>query len=235
MRIVVVNPNTTASMTRKIGEAARLVASPGTTIMAVNPLSGPASIEGFYDGALAVPGLLSLMADHREGSAAPGDAFVIGCFDDTGLDAARCLTDKPVIGIGEAAFHMASMLGRRFSVVTTLSRSVAGIEANLTSYGLMARCGRVRATDIPVLDLEDPRSGARGKIDAEIDAALKQDHADVIVLGCAGMADLAADLSRQFGVPVIDGVAAAVKLGEAMAGLGLKTSKRGAYAVPREK
>jgi allantoin racemase len=235
MRITVINPNTTASMTRKIGEAAQAVASPGTRILARNPEHGPASIEGFYDGALAVPGLLAAIAAQDGGVVAPADAFVIACFDDTGLDAARCITSRPVIGIGEAAFHVAAMIGRRFSVVTTLSRSVAGIEANLASYGLSARCARVRASDVPVLDLEDPASGARARIEAEIAAALDQDRADVIVLGCAGMADLAADLSATFGVPVVDGVACAIKLAEALVGLRLETSKRGAYAAPRAK
>ena len=107
MRIVLVNPNTTASMTEKAGRAAWAVVSAGTEVVAVNPAKGPASIEGFYDGALAVPGLLDVV--RREAGA---DAFVIACFDDTGLDAARCLTDAPVIGIGEAAFHAAAMIAR---------------------------------------------------------------------------------------------------------------------------
>ncbi len=230
VKVVLVNPNTTASMTAKAGAAARGVAAPGTEIVAVNPETGPASIEGFYDGALAVPGLLDVIARHTD-----ADAFVIACFDDTGLDAARCLTDAPVIGIGEAAFHVAALLSRRFSVVTTLARSVSGIEANLVGYGLAARCGRVRASEVPVLDLENPASGARARISAEIAAAIGQDDAEAIVLGCAGMADLAADLAREHGLPVVEGVAAAVKLAESVVGLGLRTSKRRSYAPPRAK
>lgn len=235
MRIVVVNPNTTASMTTKIGAAARAVASPGTTIVAINPAHGPASIEGPYDGALAVPGLLEVLAAHGPTSSAPADAFVIACFDDTGLDAARCIGEVPVIGVGEAAFHAASLVAHRFSVVTTLSRSVPGIADNLLRYGLAARCARVRASEVPVLDLEDPRSDARAKVSAEVAAALASDGADAIVLGCAGMADFAADLAREHAVPVIDGVAAAVAISEAMVRLGHRTSKRGPYAPPRAK
>ncbi len=230
MRIVVVNPNTTASMTDKIGAAARVAASPGTAIVATQPDRGPASIEGYHDGALAVPGLLARIAEQAD-----ADAFVIACFDDTGLDAARCITEAPVIGIGEAAFHVASLVAHRFSVVTTLSRSVPGIEDNLRRYGLMSRCARVRATDVPVLNLEDPASGARARVSAEIANALAADGADAIVLGCGGMADLAAALSAEHGVTVIEGVAAAVRLAEALVGLGLGTSKRGPYAAPRVK
>lgn len=234
MKIAVVNPNTTASMTARIAATARAVAAPGTLIEAFHPERGPASIEGYVDEAMAVPFMLEAMAQAQARDPAIG-AFVIACFDDTGLDAARALLDAPVVGIGEAACHLASLLAVRFSVVTTLSRSVAAIEHNLLKSGLAARCARVRAAEVPVLDLEDPASEARARISAEIAAALADDRAEAIVLGCAGMTDLAAALSREHGVPVIDGVAAAVKLAEGLAALGLRTSKRCSFAAPRAK
>ena len=230
--IRVINPNTTASMTAKIGAAAHAVAAPGTVIEAVNPDMGPASIEGFYDEALSLPGLLTEIAKGEQSGTA---GHVIACFDDTGLDAARSLAQAPVVGIGEAAFHLASLVAGRFAVVTTLARSIAAIEANLVRYGLATRCARVRAAEVAVLALEEQDSPAREKISAEIARAVSEDRAEAVVLGCAGMADLAADLSREHGVPVIDGVAAAVKLVEALAALGLRTSKAGAYASPLPK
>ena len=230
MRLVLINPNTTASMTIKAGAAARAVAAASTEIVAVNPADGPVSIEGYLDEAYAVPGLLDEIARcERE---APADGYIVACFDDTGLDAARCLARAPVIGIGEAAFHLASLVAGRFSVITTLGRSVPAIEHNLVKYGLAARCARVRAAEVPVLSLEEPGSPARARIGAEIATALRDDRAEAIVLGCAGMADLAASLSAEHGVPVIDGVAAAVKLAEALAALGLRTSRAGGYATP---
>ena len=232
MRILVVNPNTSVAMTEKNGAAARAVAAPGTEIIAVNPAGGPVSIEGYYDEAFAVPGLLAEIA---KGEALGVSAHVIACFDDTGLEAARCLASAPVIGIGEAAFHLASLVAHRFSVVTTLSRSIAPIEANLVKYGLISRCARVRACEVPVLSLDDPSSDASAKIDAEIERARYEDGAEAIVLGCAGMADLAARLTERHGLPVIDGIASAVKLAEACSVLGLKTSKVGAYATPLPK
>ena len=227
MRILVINPNTTASMTDLIGKAARSVAAPGTQILAVNPKDGPPSIEGYFDEAFAVPGVLTEMAVNE-----PADAYVIACFDDTGLDAARCATRAPVIGIGEAAFHMASLVSGKFSVVTTLSRSVPAIEHNLLKYGLAPRCAKVRASDVPVLDLKKPGSDARHRISTEIARALDEDEAEAIVLGCAGMADLAGQLSEEHGIPVLDGVACAVKLAEALHVLGLHTSKVASYAPP---
>ena len=161
------------------------------------------------------------------------DAHIIACFDDTGLEAARCLASAPVVGIGEAAFHMASFLAHRFSVVTTLSRSIPAIENNLLRYGLERRCARVRAAEIPVLDLDRPGSDSEARIGAEIGRALAEDRSEAIVLGCAGMADLAGRLSARHGVPVVDGVAAAVKLAEGLVALGLRTAKTGGYAYPR--
>src|ERR1700733_5680697 len=232
MRILVVNPNTSVAMTEKIGAAARAVAAPGTEIIAVNPADGPVSIEGYYDEVFSVPGLLAEIA---KGEALGVSAHVIACFDDTGLEAARSLASAPVIGIGEAAFHLASLVAHRFAVVTTLSRSIPAIETNLVKYGLASRCAKVRACEVPVLALDDPASNASAQISAEIERARHEDRAEAIVLGCAGMADLAARLTEQHGLPVIDGVASAVKLAEACSVLGLKTSKTGAYATPLSK
>jgi allantoin racemase len=232
MHLNIVNPNTTAAMTAMIAAAAKKAARPDTVIRAVSSAFGPASIEGAYDDAFAVPGLLERI---REGEAAGVDAHVIACFDDTGLDAARALASAPVVGIGEAGFHAATLLSHRFAVVTTLSRSVPVLENNLLRYGLDRRCARVRATDVAVLELDNPASNARARIGAEIARALEEDHAEAIVLGCAGMADLAASLSVEFGVPVIDGVAAAVVMAEGLAAIGLRTSKRGGFASPLPK
>jgi allantoin racemase len=226
MKILVVNPNTTASMTKKIGIAARAIARPDTEIVATNSQDGPASIQGFLDVATCIPGLLAEVARHPD-----VDAIVIACFDDTGLDAVRSMVSVPVLGIGEAAYHAASMVATKFSVITTLSRSVPGLESNLMRYGLAQKCARVRATDIPVLKLEEGDPATLCKIKSEIREAIAKDNAEAIVMGCAGMADLMAQLSEEFGLPVIDGVAAAVTFAEALVNNGLSTSKIGAYSA----
>jgi allantoin racemase len=232
MRITVINPNTTVSMTRKIGAAARAVAAAGTQITAVNPSAGPSSIEGYYDEAFCVPGLLD---EVRRAELAGSSGYVVACFDDTGLDAARTIASGPVVGICEAAMHMASLIAGSFSVVTTLGRSVPVVEQLARRYGFVGHLRRVRAAEVPVLELEDPRSDARERLRREIAVALAEDRPEAIVLGCAGMADLARDLAHEFRLPVIDGVAAAVKLVEGLVGLGLTTSRVGGYAAPRAK
>jgi allantoin racemase len=192
---------------------------------------GPVSIEGYYDEALAVPGLLQ---EIRQGEAEGMQAAIVACFDDTGLDAARAMASIPVIGICEAALSLAGFIAQRFTVVTTTERSRVPVENLVERYGMRLRA-RVRAAGIPVLSLDDPASTAVATLRGEIARALAEDGAEAIVLGCAGMADLAARLQREFGVPVIDGVGAAVKQAEALVALGLTTSKRGAYASPAEK
>ena len=232
MLIHVVNPNTTTSMTDKIAAAARAVASTGVEILATQPETGPVSIEGYYDEAFAIPGMLMRILEAEKAGA---QAHVIACFDDTGLDAARSAVSSPVIGIGEAAYHVASLIAGKFSVVTTVAQAIPVMEHNLVRYGLASRCARVRAGGFEVLALEDEGSDARAKISAEIEAAKAEERAEAIVLGCAGMADLAADLSTEHGLPVIDGVAAAVALAEGLIKLGVKTSKRGGYTPPLRK
>jgi allantoin racemase len=227
-KILIVNPNTTASMTDTIAAAARAAAAPGTEISAVTSSMGPASIEGFYDEAFAVPGLIQALLN-----APDADAGIIACFDDTGLDAARSVAPFPMVGICEAALVTAAQVAKRIAVVTTLPRSIVPLEELVRRYGFAERAS-VSACNVPVLDLEKPGSGAEQKLEAEIARALEE-GAEAIVLGCAGMADLAAALSKNFGVPVIDGVAAAVKQAEALVGLKLKTSRRGSYAFPSAK
>lgn len=216
-------------MTAKIEMAARSVAGPDTEIITTNPSSGPASIQGYYDEAMSLAGMLELVRSHPE-----ADAVIIACFDDTGLDAARCITDRPVIGIGEAGYHMASMLSNKFAVVTTLARSVPALEHNLIRYGLMSRCVRVRSSEVPVLDLENANSEVQSLISDEIHRSIVEDRAEAIVLGCAGMTDMAQTLSEKHGLPVLDGVVCAVGLCESMVRLNLRTSSLGGYAAPEK-
>ena len=138
-----------------------------------------------------------------------------------------------MVGICEAALVTAGQIAKRIGIVTTLPRSIVPLEELVRRYGFAERAA-VTACNVAVLDLEKPGSGAREKLEAEIVRAL-DNGADAIVLGCAGMADLAQALSKKFEVPVVDGVAAAVKQAEALVGLKLKTSRRGAYASPGAK
>jgi allantoin racemase len=230
--IRVINPNTARAMTESIGHCARAAAAPSTVVTAVNPAMGPESIESHYDEALAVPGLLSEIA---AGEASGSDGYVIACFGDPGLDAARELASGPVVGMAEAAMHAATLVGRGFSVVTSLARTTGRTWDLAARYGFAGACRGVHACDIPVLELDDPSSEARKVVADLCAAAVDRDGCDSIVLGCAGMASFSADISHRIGVPVIEGVAVATKLVESLVSLGLRTSTRGEFAPPGPK
>lgn len=232
MHIRVINPNTTASMTETMAASAARVAAAGTRISATQPESGPVSIEGHFDEAIAAVGVLE---EVRRGKRDGVDAYIIACFGDPGLLAARELTAAPVIGIAEAAFHLATLISTRFSVVTTLGRSVIIAEHLLQSYGFAHHCRKVRAAEIPVLDLEENSGAAFERIVEECLRAKAEDNIGAIVLGCGGMADLTERISDAVGLPVIEGVSAAVKLAESLVSLRLGTSKHGDLAFPRAK
>jgi allantoin racemase len=228
-KLLVLNPNTTATMTAAIAAVARGVAASGTEIVARNPASGPASIEGLYDQALCTLPLLAEVArGEREGCA----ATIVACFDDPGVAAARCIASGPVIGIAEAAMHAAVVVADRFAIVTTVSRAVPVLEDLVVRYGATRGCVAVRAAGVPVLTLERGSAAVYRRVrDCAMDT-LRVDRADAVILGCAGMSGLRERLSADLGVPVIDGVAAAVKLAEGLMALGLRTSKNGSYATP---
>ena len=233
MRILFINPNTSEEFTERIQEIAQRYAFPGTEVAARNPASGPRSIESIYDELLSAAGTLELLITELDHF----DAFVIACYSDhPTIYAAREITDKPVLGIAEASMHMACMVGYKFSIVTTNDEWQPLLWEAVRHYGLTERCASVRTTGMAVLDLEsggenDPfnliLTGAQQAVD--------EDGAEVICLGCAGMAGLDKRLEEALGVPVIDGVVAALKLLERMVSYGLHTSKRLAYATPAKK
>lgn len=230
--IQVINPNTSRAMTETIGEAARAVASPATEILAVCPEEGVPSIEGHFDEAVAAIGVLEQVKRGREQGVC---GHVIACFGDPGLLAAREIATGPVIGIAEAAMHMATMVATRFSVVTTLPRTVIIARHLLQQYGFEHHCAALHAIDLPVLALEDGTGLAQQKVRERCIWAKKEDGSGAIVLGCGGMATLARELTQELEMPVIDGVGAAVKMVESLVALGLATSKHGDLDYPVRK
>ncbi|MBT8156057.1 aspartate/glutamate racemase family protein [Epibacterium ulvae] len=208
--IVIINPNSTEAMTQAMLETAKPLADP-IPVEAWTSHDGPPAIQGPKDGAAAVPPLMTLVAKAEDKGA---QAIIIGCFDDTGLQEAQANTTCPVIGIGQAAYHMAAMLGGRFSVVTTLAVSTPILEANIKRYGLSDRVSKVRASGVPVLEVDK----AEAKILSEIKLAATQDAISTVVLGCAGMVDLPQKARAVTPVHVIDGVRAAVCMARGLIG-----------------
>ena len=183
----------------------------------LTPRHGPRSIESVYDELLSAAPTLELTLGALEGQ----DGVVLACYSDHPVIAAlREVTRVPVVGIAEASMHVACLVGRTFGIVTTSAAWEPLLWDAVRHYGLEGRCAAVRATGRPVLALEAGHGEAEA---AEADAILvaarrvvEEDGAEVICLGCAGMAGLDKRLEAALGVPVLDGVVCAVKLLEGL-------------------
>jgi allantoin racemase len=228
MHIRIINPNTTVAFTQRCVASAQEVAAAGTRISGGSSAFGVESVECHCDEALAVAGVIDQI---RRGEAEGVQGYVIACFGDTGLDAAREMAVGPVVGMSEAALYAAALIAPVFSIITLPLRTRIFAERVLWHAGLERRSARVRAIDVPVLDCEDSPSALLEPLLAEAHRAIVEDHAEAIILGCAGLQPLVRPASARLGVPVIEGVSAAVKLVEGLLSLGLKTSKRGQWAA----
>lgn len=233
MRILFVNPNTSESFTETIRSVIGRYKAPGTEAVAMTAARGPRSIESIYDELLSSAGTLEVLIAELDNF----DAFVIACFSDhPTIYALREITDKPVLGIAEASMYVACMLGYKFSVVTTNAEWEPLLWDAVRHYGLAERCASVRTTGMPVLALEEASPEETFQLILKAARqAVEQDGAEVICLGCAGMAGLDKQLEEELGIPVIDGVTASLKLLEGLVGYGVRTSKRLAYARPKRK
>ncbi len=227
MRILFINPNTSESFTRGIEVSLAEYKAADTEVVALNPTTGPATIEGIYEEMLGAAAALQVLMENLDDY----DGFVIACYGNEGLvQAAREATGKPVIGITEASYYMACMLGRKFSVVTTGDRWESLLWDSVKLHGLETRCASMRPTSINTSELEESGDEVvKFHLMKEARLALEQDGADVILLGCAGLTGFDKVMQAELGVPVIDGVAAALKFMEALIGYGVGTSKYKAY------
>jgi allantoin racemase len=228
MLVLLVNVNTSAEATAQMAAAARLKAAPGTEVVGLTPAYGATGVDSNTQSLIAAVGVMDAVRRYPD----PYDAVVVGGFGEHGREGLQELVDVPVLDIAECAAHVAMMLGRTFSVVTTLQRSVAQVEDRLLLAGLVARCASVRAVGLATRELDDDPAAATDAIVACARRCVEEDHAEVVVLGCGGMAGLDSLVSAAVGVPVVDGVAAAVAVAESLVRLGLRTSSLGSTALP---
>jgi len=232
MKILFINPNTSQEFTSRIQSITNKYVFPTTQVEAKNPASGPRSIESVYDELLSSAGTLELIISELDNY----DGFVIACYSDhPTIYAAREITDKPVLGIAEASMYVACMIGYKFSIVTTNDEWHPLLWDAVKHYGLRERCASVRTTGMSVLSLEENEDQTYELIVKEARKAVAEDGAEVICLGCAGMAGMDKRMEVDLGVPVVDGVVASLKLLEGVIGYGIRTSKRCAYANPVRK
>jgi allantoin racemase len=219
MTVVVINPNSSEKMTEDIRKTALAYAGGRFDVKVLSARNSPGFISTFKDEALAIPGTLELIREYgRE-----ADVFVLACGRDPFIDLLREATDKPVVGIAQASMFYASMLGRSFTVLQTPEYSIPNKKKVVDSYHMEHFLASVRA----------PRAGQENTYEVYLNVAreaLKNDGAEVIVLGCAGMCTIAGKLAEDLQVPVLDGVACGLAMAEGLLHTGYKTSKVRFYA-----
>lgn len=229
MCILVINPNTSVSVTEHIRQELEKIKRPDTELTVVNPEHGPVSIESAYDEALAGPPTLELV---RQANEERYDAIVLACFSDPALDAAKEISDIPVVGIEEATMHMAAMLGHKFSITTAFRNRVPTRELHARLRGVESAYASTLVLNMSVLEMDAHPEKAKACILELARQAVEEDGVEVIILGCAGLTGYAEDVERELGVAVLDPTAVAFKVAEAIADLGLRHSKVGRFARP---
>jgi allantoin racemase len=206
-------------------------AASGTEVDVRDVPSGPASIESAYEEYLSIPATAeAMLAAEADGY----DAALLGCFGDPGADAMReLLTRMVVVGPGEAAFHVASLLGERFGIVTVVRSVVNPLRHLVARTGLSGRLAGVAVVETPVLELASDLSETLARMRAAGRRLVEEQGADTLVLGCMSMAflDVTRHLERELEVPVVNPARSALKVAEALVGSGLRHSKR-AFPLP---
>lgn len=217
-------------MTDTMVSAAQAVAAPDTEIIGITPTRGPESVESHLEGALSAVGVLEAVRNRdRDPNLPPVSAWILAGYGDQGREALQELVDVPVVDITEAAAITAMLLGDRYAVVTTLQRTVPMIRDRLQLAGLLDRCSSIQGSGLSVLELETDDDATDQAIIARAREALDA-GAEVICLGCGGMAGRAVDISTELGAPVVDGIGAAVGLAESLIRQSLSTSRTGTFA-----
>jgi Asp/Glu/hydantoin racemase len=226
--ILLINPNTTASITELVLTVAQQVASPGTRLRAVSGAFGPRYIASRVGYAIAGHAAVDALAN----DSGPKDAVVLACFGDPGLDALKEIAGVPVVGMADASILQACALGKRFSIVTGGERWKPMLEEFVAAHGLTARLASVRTVAPTGADIARDPLAALSLLAASCTACVVEDAADVVILGGAGLAGLAAKLAPRVDVPLLDGVACAISMAEALASQKPAKPSRGPFARP---
>jgi allantoin racemase len=203
LKIVIINPNSDLEMTKTIHATAEEFAGENFDVVCLPTPGAPEFIETREDEVLAAPGMIDLVKENEDKC----DAFIIACHCDPNMDVIKEITDKPVVGIGEASMRIACLLGHRFSIIQTTKESVPLKEALVRKYRLQDSLASVRAPQgIPSESTDEEKYMEAAR------AAMTEDRADVIVLGCAGLTGLDKRIQKELGIPVLDGVLCALIL-----------------------
>lgn len=232
MRIFIINPNTSEEITENLENVLNKVKRDDCELIVTSPIHGPISIESAYDDVLASYHIMNLI---KKANAERYDAIVIACFSDPGLDAAKEISRIPVIGIEETTLHIASLLGNRFSIMTGSRNRIPTREWHVALRGVSSFYASSIPLEMSVVEMNSNPQKAKKRIIEMARKAVTEDCAEVIILGCAGLAGYAEDIEQELGVVVLDPSCVALKIAEAIVDLGLRHSKINRFAYPPEK
>lgn len=232
MRILVINPNSSTEMTRSIRETLERIKRPDASVDVIRLENAPSAIESATDGAMAVPYLLEKV---RWANQKNFDAVIIACFSDPGLEPAREVSEALVLGIQQATLAVASMLGHKYSILTPLSVRIPSKEQDIRRFRMESACASIRALDLSVAETEANPELTKSRVKDVSRAAIEQDGAEVVILGCAGMVGYAEELEKDLGIIVLDPTTVAFKMAEALVDSGIRHSKRALFATPPTK
>lgn len=217
MRILIINPNSDEEMTQVILRNARAYADGMFEVDCITNVTAPPFIVTYSDIAATTEGMLQILRENEE----KYDAFLVGCHGDPNLDLLREVTDKLVIGIGEASMKIASMLGHKFTILSPGDRGMPNKEVLIQRYHLENYVASIVSSNQGGIDWQSKEPLIRaGKL------AMERDGCEVIVLGCAGLGHIAVDLEAELGIPVLDSVTCGLILAEGLVRRGWAQSKR---------
>ena len=230
MKLLVINPNSSETVTSAIMESAQRAASAGPELVPITTKGGTRNIDSafgdYLSGSYMIRTCLDAVPVHRP------DAVVLAGFGRVGIDALKEALTIPVVSISEASMAVACLLGHRFTTLTMLQQFIPYQQDLVRYYGFEAKCASVRAINVNVEQCVTDRERTLAELSAEIRNIVEQDRAEVVILACAGLCGYDRDLSKLAGVPVLDPVAVAVKVAESLVGLGLSQSKIRKFAHP---
>ncbi|ABB13951.1 aspartate/glutamate racemase family protein [Carboxydothermus hydrogenoformans] len=226
MKIKVIMPITSDVFNEEIREEFKHYVGPHDSFDVENLDYGPASIESEFDEAMAIPDILNKVKKAQEDGF---DGVIIDCFGDPGVNAARELVDIPVCGGFEPAMQIALGLGKNIGIVTVLPNVVSMLQDLIAKMGIEKRVKSIRYVNIPVLDLGDKKKLEDALFNQSLEA-IKNDHVQVVVLGCTGMMGMAHNLMKRlkeagYDVPVVDPAFSAAMMVKNYVYMGLKHSR----------
>jgi Asp/Glu/hydantoin racemase len=231
MKLLVINPNISDSVSELIAAEARRAAAPGTEITMLTAPFGVAYIETRFEALIGAYAVANLVAEHAQGH----DALIVAAFGDPGVPGIREVLDVPVVGMTEAALASVSLLGHRFSIVAISRRITAWYRECVEHAGLIGRLASIRSLDQPLRDIGAVQADHAARLRELCALVVDQDGADAIILAGAPLAGLARGISGQIPVPVVDGVSSAVKHAETLVNLKPGAARAGSFAPPPEK